>query len=204
MANSSKDGTRPGTRLAAAGGGGELTRALRAWRGDDPTAAEDGVRVVERALHRLARQLMAAERRDHTLQPTGLVNEAFLRLTAQHAGWANRRHFLAVAATLMRRVLSDHARALGRDKRAAGARAARVEDPDVFGDERRAELVALDDALTDLAALSPRLASIVELRYFFGLTGEEIASALGLSTATVGRDWRAARAWLLQYLEPAP
>jgi len=182
--------------------GGELTSALRALRGADPAAAEDAARRLERVLHRLARTLMAGERRDHTLQPTALVNEAFLRLAGQRVDWANRGHFLATAATMMRRVLSDHARALGYDKRAAAARAVRLQDLDVLGDERRADLVALDDALTDLAALSPRLASIVELRYFFGLSGEEIALALGLSTATVTRDWRAARAWLLRYLGP--
>jgi RNA polymerase sigma factor (TIGR02999 family) len=145
---------------------------------------------------------MAGERRDHTLQPTALVNEAFLRLAGQRVDWVNRGHFLATAATMMRRVLSDHARARGYQKRGAAARAVRLEDLDVLGVERRAELVALDDALSDLAALSPRLASIVELRYFFGLSGEEIALALGLSTATVTRDWRAARAWLLRYLGP--
>jgi RNA polymerase sigma factor (TIGR02999 family) len=191
---------RDDLECGAATADGELTAALRALKRADPAAAEDAARRLERALHRLARMLMAGERRDHTLQPTALVNEAFLRLAGQRVDWVNRGHFLATAATMMRRVLSDHARGRGYQKRGAAARAVCLEDLDVLGVERGAELVALDDALSDLAALSPRLASIVELRYFFGLSGEEIALALGLSSATVTRDWRAARAWLLRYL----
>ena len=157
--------------------------------------------VVYAELHRRAAAYLRRERRDHTLQPTALVNEAYLRLVDQRAAWQNRGQFLGVAAQMMRRVLVDHARR-GRMAKRSGKwlrvtlhePAAEVAGPDV-------EILDLDRALTRLAAFDPRKSEIVELRFFGGLSLEETAGVVGLSVATVERDWQAARAWLFAALK---
>ena len=159
--------------------------------------------VVYAELHRRAAAYLRRERRDHTLQPTALVNEAYLRLVDQRAAWQNRGQFLGVAAQMMRRVLVDHARR-GRMAKRSGKwlrvtlheLVAEVAGPDV-------EILDLDRALTRLAAFDPRKSEIAELRFFGGLSLEETAGVLGLSVATVERDWQAARAWLFAALNGA-
>ena len=159
--------------------------------------------VVYAELHRRAAAYLRRERRDHTLQPTALVNEAYLRLVDQRAAWQNRGQFLGVAAQMMRRVLVDHARR-GRMAKRSGKwlrvtlheSVAEVAGPDV-------EILDLDRALTRLAAFDPRKSEIAELRFFGGLSLEETAGVLGLSVATVERDWQAARAWLFAALKGA-
>jgi RNA polymerase sigma factor (TIGR02999 family) len=140
---------------------------------------------------------MRGERPDHTLQPTALVHEAYLRLIEQErVAWRNRAHFFGVAAKLMRRILVDHARARLTAKRGAAQPAVQLEDGLVFAEERSGEFVALDEALQRLAQFDPRLERIVELRFFGGLPVEETAEVLGISTRTVKRDWNAAKMWL--------
>jgi RNA polymerase sigma-70 factor (ECF subfamily) len=154
-------------------------------------------------LRRLAQHYMAGERAGHTLQPTALVNEAYLRLLDNRSPIHDRTHLLAMAATMMRRILVDHARARGRDKRGGGATMVTLED---WAAATNAELdiIVLDDALTKFAALDPQAARVVELRFFTGLSVDETAAALNISPATVKRDWAAARAWLRHELTPSP
>ena len=158
--------------------------------------------LVQAELHRVARRCMYGERAGHSLQATALVNEAYLRLVdAQRVRWQDRSHFLAMSARLMRRVLVDHARARGYQKR--GGAAVRVTLVEAIGgsDERPHDLVALDEALNALAKLDLRKSRVVELRFFGGLTAEETAHELGVSSDTVLRDWKLAKAWLLRELE---
>jgi len=158
--------------------------------------------LVQAELHRIARRCMHGERAGHSLQATALVNEAYLRLVdAQRVRWQDRSHFLAMSARLMRRVLVDHARARGYQKR--GGAAVRVTLVEAIGgsDERPHDLVALDEALNALAKLDLRKSRVVELRFFGGLTAEETAHELGVSSDTVLRDWKLAKAWLLRELE---
>ncbi len=187
---------------------GAITQALRAWRSGDRAAEDELVRLVYPDLKGLAEGLLARERADHTLQPTALVHEVYLRLLAQRrVEWSDRVHFFAIAARLMRRVLVDHARRRGRARR--GGRLTRVPLTDAEEAAARAaepaevDLEALDRALTELEALDPRGAALVEMRFFAGLTIEEAAAALGSSPATLGRQWRAARAWLYDRLRGA-
>lgn len=148
----------------------------------------------------MARNYMAAERPGHTLQTTALINEAYLRLIDHRdMSWQNRAHFFAVAAQAMRRVLVDHARTRDAAKRGGGAPKASLEDAAVIP-ERPTELIALDEALSDLATIDPRKSQVVELRYFGGLSVEETAEVLGVSPVTVMRDWSTAKAWLLREL----
>ena len=178
-----------------------MTALLVAWGAGDGGALERLVPLVEAELHRIARRCMKGERLDHSLQATALVNEAYLRLVdTQRVRWQDRAHFLAMSARLMRRVLVDHARARGYQKR--GGDAVRVTLVEGFGgsDERTHDLVALDDALEALAAFDERKSRVVELRFFGGLTHEETAQELGISVATVVRDWTLAKAWLLREL----
>jgi RNA polymerase sigma factor (TIGR02999 family) len=142
---------------------------------------------------------MRGERPEHTLQATALVNEAYLRLIGAEIDWKDRAHFFAVAATTMRRILVDHARTKGRKKR-AGERVS-LEESVLVAPDREAELLAIDDALTELAGHDARAARVVELHYFGGLTYDEIAEALGVSAATVDRDLRFAKAWLYRELK---
>jgi len=155
------------------------------------------VPLVHGELQRIARKCMAGERTGHSLQATALVNEAYLRLAdVQHVNWQNRGHFLAMAARLMRRILVDHARAKHYQKRGGGALRVELDDLDLIALGPGRELVALDDALTELAKHDERQSQIVELRFFGGLTVEETAAALEISPETVMRDWKAAKAWL--------
>jgi len=176
-----------------------VTALLRRWRGGDQTALDRLVPLVYDELHRLAQGYMRGERPDHTLQATALVNEAYLRLVDAEVDWKDRSHFFAVAATTMRRILVDHARAHGRQKR-AGVKVS-LEESLVVAPEREADLVVIDEALTRLATHDERAAKAVELHYFGGLTYAEIAEALGVSEATVDRDLRFAKAWLYREIE---
>jgi RNA polymerase sigma factor (TIGR02999 family) len=176
---------------------GEITRLLRSASQGDTTAEEQLFRLVYDELQHLAQSLLRRER-NATLDPTGLVHEAFLRLGNRHTiDWANRSHFYGVAARAMRRVLVDRARARHRDKRAGVA----ITLPDFLVDGRQEDAVlAVDAALEQLAAVDPRRARVVELRWFVGLDVEETAKVLGVGPATVKRDWAAARAWLAMAL----
>ena len=177
---------------------GTVSELLVAWSDGDMEAREALVPLVHRELRRRAAAYLRHERRDHTLQPTALVNEAYLRLLGQQrASWANRTQFFAVAAQIMRRILVDYARERQAAKRPRGIRvtldeAARVEPP------VECELLMLHDALDALARLDPRQAQIVELKYFGGLSEEDVAAVLSLSRATITREWQSARAWLFR------
>ena len=174
-----------------------VTLLLRDWQGGDEAAGSELAALIYSELKRLASSRLRSERREHTLQPTALVNEAWLKLAGARVDWQNRAHFFGVAALAMRRILVDHARRRAAAKRGAGEAVVledvldRVAGP--LPDER---LLALDAALTRLAALDSRQARVVELRYFAGLSIEETANTLGVSTGTVKREWVAARAWL--------
>lgn len=177
-------------------GPADITRLLREIdrgnRAVEPLLAE----AVYTELHRLARRCMRPERRDHTLQPTVLVHEAFMRLVGAGPGeWSDRKHFFAVAANIMRRILIDHARQVRAQKRGGGKKMDLTADMAVT-DAMSDEMIALDEALTRLAALDLRQARVVELRFFAGISEDEIASILGVSSRTVKRDWITARAWL--------
>jgi RNA polymerase sigma factor (TIGR02999 family) len=175
----------------------DVTGHLRAWSEGDAEASARLMPLVYDELRRLARRYLAGERADHTLQPTALVNEAFLRLVDQrHVTWQNRAHFYGVAAQMMRRVLVDHARAHAAVKRGGSHVTLSLDEVNVLPEERAAELVALDEALGMLAAIDPRKARIVELRFFGGLSVEETAAVLGVSGKTVIRDWQMAKLWL--------
>ena len=174
-----------------------VTELLHRWSDGDESAFDSVVGQLYAELRRLARNQMRREDAGHTLQPTALVNEVCLRLLQQDdASWRNRQQFLAIAARLMRRILVDHARQRHSAKRGSGVSAVPLDDIGDIPLDRPAELVALDEALSELFVLSPERARIVELRYFGGLTINEIASVLNVSTATVSRGWRSARAWL--------
>jgi RNA polymerase sigma-70 factor (ECF subfamily) len=181
---------------------GQVTDLLRAWNRGDQQALEQLIPLVEAELRRMARAYMARERREHTLQPTALVNEAFLRLTdAQRIRWQDRAHFLGIAARLMRRVLVDHARVRGTGKRGGGAQKVSLDDAHALAPEPAVDVLALDRALEGLAAVDARKARVIELRFFGGLSVEETAEVLHVSTDTVKRDWRMAKAWLLHELK---
>jgi len=155
--------------------------------------------LVHQELRRLARVQMRGERDNHTLQTTALVNEAFMRLIdLRRIQWQDRAHFMALSARLMRRVLVDHARSRNSQKRGGGAAPVALDDALVPSPERGADLVALDDALENLARVDPRKSQVVELRFFGGLSVEETAEALSVSPETVMRDWRLAKSWLLR------
>jgi len=184
-----------------------LTQLLQAWQQGDAPAGERLVPLVYAELRRIARMKLSAERGAHTLQPTALVHEAWLRLMQQHgAGWQNRAQFFAIAAQAMRRILVDHARRRQAAKRGAGEQAVDVDDlADVLispvPDE---QLVALDGALERLTAIDDRQAKVVELRFFGGLSVEETSEILGLSPTTVKREWATARLWLFRAInEPS-
>jgi RNA polymerase sigma-70 factor, ECF subfamily len=181
----------------------DLTRLLVAWSDGDASALAELAPLVEAELHRLARHYMAGERPGHLLQTSALVNEAYLRLIDwRSVRWQNRAHFFGISAQLMRRILVDHARERQAEKR--GGEAVRVSFGEAAGlvVERDADLVALDEALASLAAVDRRKASVVEMRFFGGLSVEETAEVLQMSKETVMRDWRLAKAWLLRELSP--
>jgi len=180
-----------------------VTALLQAWTDGDPSALPALVPLVEQELQRLARHYMRGERPGHTLQPTALVNEAYLRLVGvAHVRWQNRAHFLAVAARTMRRILVDMARAKGYQKRGGRAPVVPLDDLEVAAPAPATDLVALHDALDALARVDARKAQVVELRYFGGLTVSETAEVLDVSPETVMRDWTFAKAWLLRELAP--
>lgn len=174
-----------------------FTQLLTEWRSGHPQALERLTPLVYDELRRLARNYMRAERGGHTLQATAVVHEAFLRLIQANVALHDRAHFFAFAARLMRRVLVDHAKSRSRVKRNAGVREWLPGEPAGLPAAPDIDVVALDDALESLVQLEPRLAQVIELHYFGGLTYEQIAEAAGASTATVHRDIRLARAWLL-------
>ncbi len=180
----------------------EVTELLIAWSNGDPTALDRLMPLAYDELHRLARRYMRREPADHTLQTSALVNEAYLRLIDQRrVQWQNRAHFFAISAQLMRRILVSMARARHAHKRGSDARPVSLDDALVISNERAAELVALDDALVELARLDPRRSQVVELRYFGGLSVKETAEVLKLSEETVMRDWNRAKAWLCVQLD---
>lgn len=175
----------------------EVTRLLQDWCDGDPEALQKLMPLVHHELRRLARRYMRRERPDHTLQPSALVNEAYLRLIDQNqVHWRNRAHFFGVAAQLMRRILIDHARSHRYAKRGGGARELSLDETAPLADQPAADLVALDDALTSLAVLDQRKCRIVELRFFGGLSVEETAEVVGVSPRTVEYEWRKAKGWL--------
>jgi RNA polymerase sigma-70 factor (ECF subfamily) len=180
----------------------DVTQLLRAWSEGDESALEKLTPLVYQELHRLAHQYMKRERTDHTLQTTALVNEAYLRLARSAAiEWRDRAHFFAVSAQAMRRILVDMARARGYAKRGGGARHVGLDQTAVMSSpEAGADLLALDEAIAALSAVDGRKARVVELRFFGGLSVEETAAVLNVSTDTVMRDWSLAKVWLLQKL----
>jgi RNA polymerase sigma factor (TIGR02999 family) len=180
---------------------GEITRLLEDWNKGDESALQKLLPLVYGELHRLANAYMRRERRDHTLQTTALVHEAYLRLVGQrNVHWQTRVHFFAVAARVMRNILVDYARGRGRAKRGDGLPGLPLGEVAVMSEERAEELVAVNTALDGLTAVDPRKGRVFELRYFGGMSIDEAAEALRVSPATVTRDWRMARAWLRREL----
>ena len=177
------------------------TALLLAWNRGEADALDALLPVVYEELRRLAAQYLKRERIGHTLQATALVNEAYLRLIeVRKVRWQNRAHFFAMAARLMRRILVDAARARAYQKRGGGAPIVTLEEALVVSNEPGRDLVALDEALTALAALDPRKSQVVEMRFFGGLSLDETAEALHVSRDTVKRDWKMAKLWLLREL----
>jgi RNA polymerase sigma-70 factor, ECF subfamily len=180
----------------------EVTQLLRAWGEGDGKALERLTPLVENELHRLAHNYMSREKLGHTLQTTALVNEAYLRLVDIHdLSWQNRAHFFAISARMMRRILTDFARSRNYQKRGAGGVKVSLDDALVVTPEKDADIMALDEALTQFAVLYPRQSQVVELRFFGGLEVNETAEALKISAETVKRDWRFAKAWLLHSMK---
>lgn len=179
----------------------EVTQLLAEYSQGNRAALDRLLPLVYAELHRMARRYMSRENPAHTLQPTALIHEAFFRLTGLSPNkWENSAHFFAVAAQSMRHVLVDHARARHREKRGGEKRFVPLDECLVISGERVAGIIALDDALTDLAKLHPRQSKVVELKYFGGLSVEETAEALQVSPDTAMRDWRVAKAWLYRRL----
>jgi RNA polymerase sigma factor (TIGR02999 family) len=179
----------------------QVSKLLLAWSEGEEGALEQLVPLVYEELHRLAKRYMRKERSGHTLQTSALVNEAYLRLVGtKEVRWQNRAHFFAVSARLMRRILVDFARAKHDLKRGGRALQVSLDDALIVSAEPSADLVALDEALTRLVALQPRQAEVVEMRYFGGLSEEEVAEVLKVSVRTVQQDWRLARLWLYREL----
>ena len=179
----------------------QVTQILHDWSGGDREAPERLMPLVYDEMRRIARAFISRERQGHTLQPTALVNEAYLRLVDQNSvTWQSRAHFYSVAASMMRRVLIDHARTHAAEKRGGGAVHLSIEDVQVPVEERAANFVAMDEALERLSQFNERGRKIVEMRFYAGMSEEEIAEVLNVSTRTVLRDWKAARVWLFREL----
>lgn len=175
----------------------DITDMLIAWSKGDRDALEQLTPMVYRELKRLAGSYLRRERGEHTLQPTALAHEAYIKLIdQQNVQWQNRAHFFGIAAQAMRRILVDHARERLAEKRGSGGAQISLDEAIEVSDRRAGQLVALDDALQALSELDPQKCRVVELKYFGGLTLEEMAEILGLSRATVVREWRMAKAWL--------
>jgi RNA polymerase sigma-70 factor (ECF subfamily) len=180
----------------------EVTRLLKDWSSGDSGALDQLMPIVYSELRAVAARYLRRERQDHTLQPTALVNETYLRLIDQkQANWQNRAHFVGVAAQMMRRILVDHAKSRNRAKRGGGASRVQLDDAVALGEERADDLVELDQALTALAAFDERKSRVVEMKYFGGLSVEETAEVLQISTVTVARDWKLAKAWLYTHIK---
>ncbi len=181
---------------------GDVTQLLVDWSNGDQEAEARLMPVVYDELRKLAARYLRHERSDHTLQTTALVHEAYLRLIDQRrVEWRNSTHFYALAASMMRRILIDHARSHKYAKRGGGARTLSLDEVPELSTERAQHLVAVDDALTSLAEIDPELSRIVELRFFGGLENAAVADLLGVSVPTVVRRWRMAKAWLYRYLD---
>jgi RNA polymerase sigma factor (TIGR02999 family) len=182
----------------------DVTQLLLDWSSGDKEALDQLMPLVYDELHRLAEHYMRQERPDHTLQPTALVHEVYLKLIDQtRVKWQNHAHFFGVAAQLMRRIVIKHARQHHAAKRGGGERKLSLDEAVVLTAERATDLIALDDALTSLSAVDAQQSRVVELRFFGGLTIEETAEVLGVSPATVKREWRMARAWLQREIRNA-
>lgn len=178
-----------------------VTRLLEEAAAGRPHAARELLPLVYRSLRDLADRQMGAQRRGHTLQATALVHEAYVRLVgAQDVGWANRAHFYAAAAEAMRRILIDHARRVGAKKRGGGRRREIASVVDLAREETIGEALEIDEAIEALRREDPRAASVVQLRFYAGLSVDETAAALNVASSTVDREWRYARAWLLRHL----
>ena len=179
---------------------GEITKLLHAWSEGDQSALERLTPIVFDELHRLAGRYMKRERPGHSLQTTVLVNEAYMRLVDySRMEWQDRAHFFAVSAQLIRRILVEHARRHNL-RRGGGVQHVSLEEAAVVGGRRSADLVALDDAMNSLARIDPRKVQVVEMRFFGGLSVEETAEVLKVSTVTVMRDWSTAKVWLYREL----
>jgi RNA polymerase sigma-70 factor, ECF subfamily len=181
--------------------GHEITQLLKAWTAGDEQALEKLAPVVYQELHRVARRYMAGQKPGHPLQTTDLVNEAYLRLVnCSQMNWQHRAHFFAMSAQLMRRILIDIARSRGYQKRGGGVGSLSLDEAPTVSIEPDKNLVALDDALKELAAVDSRKSKVVELRFFGGLSIKETSEVLKVSVETVVRDWRLAKIWLLREL----
>ena len=175
----------------------DVTILLKAWSDGDESALHKLTPLVYAELHRLARRYMAGEHQQHTLQATALLNEAYMRLIDwKNVRWQNRAHFFAVSAQMMRRILVDYARSRRNQKRGGGACRVTLDEAFVFSQDRSPDLIAVDAALERLAEIDPRKSRVVELRFFGGLSLEEMAEVLKVSPFTVHRDWKLAKAWL--------
>ncbi|MGA9717230.1 MAG: sigma-70 family RNA polymerase sigma factor [Acidobacteriaceae bacterium] len=179
---------------------GQITVLLRAIRAGDTEAEESLLPLVYRELHRLARSYMRRERPDHTLQPTALINEAYLRLAGGEIDWKNREHFIGVAAQVMRRVLVDHARSHNAEIRGGGLKRVELDEGFALSSQNAEMLLPLNEALDRLAKINARQARVVELHYFGGLSMLQIAALLHISERSVKRDWSLARIWLFEEL----
>ena len=178
-----------------------ITQLLRAWGQGDSEALQKLTPLVYRELHRLAKRCMAAERPDHTLQPTALIHEAYMRLMdSEPIAWKSRAHFFAVAARAMRQILVSYARSNQAQKRGGGAAMVELEEAAIVSPEQSREIVDLHEALERLARLDARIAQVVELKYFGGLNYNEVAEVLKISRVTVRRDWEFAKVWLFTEL----
>jgi len=183
----------------------EITGLLLAWNNGEAAALDKLAPLVEHELRRLARSYMRRERAGHTLQTTALINEAYVRLIdARKVRWQNRAHFYGLAARVMRRILVDFSRERGYQKRGAGAFQVTLDEAFAVTVPRDPDLLALDEALTELAHVDERKAQVVEMRFFGGLTEREVAIALNVSPETARRDWRLAKSWLLRRLNEKP
>ena len=182
-----------------------ITKLLQGWQGGDRAALDALVPVVYKELHRLAHCELRKERPNHTLQSTALVHEAYFRLVGKSLPqWESRTHFFAIAAQLMRQILVDYARRHRASKRGSGVCMLTLDDAVTLPQRKDVDVIAIDEALTTLAEIDPRQSRVVELRFFAGLSLQEISEVMGIGTATVQRDWTAARAWLYREISRRP
>ena len=181
---------------------GQVTQLLKAMRAGDPQAAQDLLPLVYAELHRLAKSYMRRERPDHTLQATALINEAYLRLAGEKIDWKNRAHFIGLSAQVMRRVLVDYARAHKAEQRGGGLQRIEMQEELAVSLEKLEQVQEIDELLKKLEKQNPRQARVIELRYFGGLSFEEIGTLLQLTSRTAKTDWALARIWLLDQLQP--